>query len=169
MNEGRRSAEDQGAVLGAIVTVREAVPEDADFLAEGNIRMARETEQRELDPQTVLEGVRAALADAEKALYFVCEVDGQPVGQLMVTHEWSDWRNGDIWWIQSVYVLPECRRCGAFRALYDHVRETARASGVAGLRLYVEHENKTAQAAYQRLGMSNAGYVVMEEMLTDCG
>jgi ribosomal protein S18 acetylase RimI-like enzyme len=93
----------------------------------------------------------------------VAELDGRVVGQLMVTYEWSDWRNGAFWWIQSVYVLPEARRCGAFSALYSHVERLAKATpGVCGLRLYVELANERAQATYRRCGMTDAGYRVME-------
>lgn len=86
------------------------------------------------------------------------------VGQLMITHEWSDWRNGDIWWIQSVFVHPDHRRGGVFKTLYDHVRRVARDSKAAGLRLYVERENFNAQATYQKLGMKLTDYAVMEEL-----
>ncbi len=130
--------------------------------------MAMETENLALDPAAVDAGVRAALADPEKAIYFIAEIDGRVVGQLMITHEWSDWRNGDMWWIQSVYVLPDSRRRGVFRALYQHVRQQARALGVVGLRLYVEKENLPAQTTYSGLGMHLSHYLLMEEMLTRC-
>jgi len=147
-------------------TVRPARMDDDSFLAEGNRRIAAETEELALDPETVLAGVRAALEDPHKALYFVAEVDGRPAGMLMLTHEWSDWRNGDIWWIQSVYVFPEFRRGGVFRALYRHVSLLARESGVAGIRLYVEQENHAAIRTYGSLGMERTRYAVMEQMFS---
>jgi ribosomal protein S18 acetylase RimI-like enzyme len=109
-------------------------------------------------------GVSAALDDPSKALYFIAEVDGLPAGQLMITYEWSDWRNGVFWWIQSVYVVPEWRRRGVYRKLYAEVQRLARErSGVCGLRLYVERHNELAQGAYERLGMRRAAYEMFEE------
>jgi GNAT superfamily N-acetyltransferase len=145
------------------ITVRPAVAADADFLAHGNAAMALETEHKRLEPAVVGAGVRAALADPAKGLYFIAERDGTPVGQLMFTREWSDWRNGDFWWIQSVYVLPAARRSGVFRALFRHVEQLAASDrGVCGIRLYVERENVRAQATYRHCGLEDAGYVVME-------
>jgi len=145
------------------IAVRPAGAADADFLAHGNTAMALETEHKRLDPAVVGAGVHAALADPAKGLYFIAERDGQRVGQLMFTYEWSDWRNGMFWWIQSVYVLPEARRGGVFRALFRHVEQLAeRDPGVCGIRLYVERENTRAQATYRHCGMHDAGYVVME-------
>ena len=145
------------------ITVRPAIVADADFLAHGNSAMALETEHKRLEPALVGAGVRAALADPAKGLYFIAERDGTRVGQLMFTREWSDWRNGDFWWIQSVYVLPEARRSGVFRTLFRHVEQLAtRDPGVCGIRLYVERENVRAQATYRHCGLDDAGYVVME-------
>jgi len=145
------------------ITIRPASADDADFLARGNAAMALETEHKRLDPAVVSAGVRAALADPAKGLYFIAERDGQRVGQLMYTYEWSDWRNGMFWWIQSVYVLPEARRGGVFRALFRQVEQLAeRDPSVCGIRLYVERENTRAQATYRHCGMHDAGYVVME-------
>ena len=143
--------------------IRPALPADADFLAHGNAAMALETEHKHLDPAVVAAGVRAALSDTAKGRYFIAERDGVPVGQLMITYEWSDWRNGTFWWIQSVYVLPEARRSGVFRALFRHVEQLAAGDpGVCGIRLYVEHENTRAQATYRHCGLDDAGYAVME-------
>jgi len=145
------------------ITIRPAAAADADFLAHGNAAMALETEHKHLDAAVVGAGVRAALADVTKGRYFIAERDGQPVGQMMFTYEWSDWRNGTFWWIQSVYVLPQARRSGVFRALFRHVeRLAARDPGVCGIRLYVERENGRAQATYRHCGLTDAGYVVME-------
>ena len=144
--------------------IRDALPADQEFLAHGNEAMALETEHKTLDPRVVRRGVAAALAESAHGRYFVAEdATGTPVGQLMVTYEWSDWRNGQFWWIQSVYVLPGWRRRGVFRALYEHVDTLARASpAVCGLRLYVEADNVNAQRTYERCGMVDAGYRVME-------
>jgi ribosomal protein S18 acetylase RimI-like enzyme len=147
--------------------IRPAVPADADFLAHGNAAMALETEHKHLDPAVVAAGVRAALSDAAKGRYFIAERDGVPVGQLMITYEWSDWRNGTFWWIQSVYVLPEARRGGVFRALYRHLEHLAADDPtICGIRLYVERENSRAQATYTHCGMGDAGYVIMETVFT---
>jgi len=145
------------------IVIRAATAEDADFLARGNIAMALETEHKQLDPGVVAAGVRAALADPAKGLYFIAERDGQRVGQLMFTYEWSDWRNGTFWWIQSVYVLPQARRSGVFSALFRHVEQLAgRDPAVCGIRLYVERENVRAQDTYRHCGLHDAGYAVME-------
>ena len=125
--------------------LRRAVPADAPTIVEFNLRLAQESEGKTLDPATLAPGVAAGLADENKALYFVAEDNSAIVGQLMLTREWSDWRNGWIWWIQSVYVRAEFRRRGVFRALYQHVHGLAVADpGVIGLRLYVEHNNPVA-------------------------
>ncbi|HEY8666139.1 MAG TPA: GNAT family N-acetyltransferase [Tepidisphaeraceae bacterium] len=143
-------------------TIREGGMEDWPVLAEFNARLARETEALELDRPTLERGVRAALADRSKAIYFVAEAEGKVIGQLMITHEWSDWRNGDIWWIQSVYVEAAWRRRGIFTSLYRHVRQAAQAQGAVGLRLYVEPHNGVGIETYRQLGMRDAGYRVME-------
>ncbi|GAA4857520.1 GNAT family N-acetyltransferase [Luteimonas vadosa] len=125
--------------------------------------MAWETEKKRLDPVTVRQGIAAGLADPGKARYFVAESAGEPLGTLMLTREWSDWRNGAWWWIQSVYVGEAYRRRGVFAALYRHVESRARAApGVIGLRLYVEHGNEAAMRTYQSLGMRDAGYRIYE-------
>ena len=136
---------------------------DAPFIADGNIRMALETEQRQLDTKTVTAGVTAALEDASKGIYYIAEADGKPVGQMFITCEWSDWRNGNFWWIQSVYVVETFRGRGIFRALFEHVNAMARArKDVCGLRLYVEAENAQAKQVYSRLGMYETSYGVFE-------
>lgn len=150
------------------INVREATPEDAAVIAGYNSDMATETEGKALDPRQVEPGAAALLDDAAKGRYWVAFSDDRIVGQLMVTYEWSDWRNGNIWWIQSVYVHPECRRQGVFRALYRHVESLARATpGVIGLRLYVESGNTRAQQTYEALGMVKSNYLVMEAMLSN--
>jgi GNAT superfamily N-acetyltransferase len=152
--------------------VRPAHAADAGLLAQWAAAMALETEHKHLDPGTVHAGVAAGLADAARARYFIAmhdlpvaggETIGSAVGTLMFTNEWSDWRNGDWWWIQSVYVAPGHRRQGVYRALYRHVEQLARATpGVIGLRLYVERDNQRAQQAYAALGMVDAGYRIFE-------
>jgi GNAT superfamily N-acetyltransferase len=143
--------------------IRNAQSRDLDLIASGNAAMALETEHRRLEPATVRAGVQAAFDEPGRGRYFVAEFDGRVVGQLMITFEWSDWRNGVFWWIQSVYVAPEARRQGVFRALYGHVERLAKETpGVCGLRLYVENDNIRAQQTYLGCGMVNAGYLVME-------
>jgi len=144
-------------------SIRHAEPRDIPFLVDGNIAMALEAEHKHLDPDTVGRGVRAVFESPGHGRYFVAEVDGKVVGQAMYTREWSDWRAGDFWWLQSVYVVPEARRTGVFRALYRHIEALAEADpAVCGLRLYVERDNERAQRTYRRCGMQDAGYVVME-------
>lgn len=145
------------------VTIREACPEDAATIAAYNAAMAVETEGRTLDPALIDPGVRAVLADAANGRYWVAELDGKVAGQLLVTYEWSDWRNGRLWWIQSVYVPAEFRRRGVFTALYRHVEAKARQDAdCCGIRLYVEKDNGRAKATYRALGMSLTDYDVME-------
>ncbi|KAG2423857.1 hypothetical protein HXX76_015017 [Chlamydomonas incerta] len=128
--------------------------------------MAKETENLELPEATARAGVLGVLEGKTHAAYYLLEQSGQVVAQLMITLEWSDWRAADIWWIQSVYVRPECRRQGHFRALYAHVREECRRAGACGLRLYADAGNDRAHAAYEGLGMSSH-YKVFEDMFTD--
>jgi GNAT superfamily N-acetyltransferase len=147
------------------LSMRRATPADAPIVAEYNRRLAAETENKDLDPTILAAGVAAGLTDPSRALYFVAEEDGAVLGQMMITFEWSDWRNGMIWWIQSVYVRADARRRGVFRALYQHVYDLARQdSKVIGLRLYVENHNHAAQQTYQQLGMTPAGYLVFEKV-----
>jgi GNAT superfamily N-acetyltransferase len=144
--------------------IRPARAGDAAVICEFNRLMARETEDKDLDPAVLRLGVQAMLADPNKGQYFVAEIDGEVVGQLGVTCEWSDWRNGHFWWIQSVYIAASARRRGVFRRLYEHVVRSARERGdVIGVRLYVEHENHTAQQTYRQLGMEMTHYHVMEK------
>ncbi len=144
--------------------VREATVEDRDRIVEYNRAMARETEGRELDLATVRAGVEALLADPSRGRYFLAERGDTAVGQAMVTYEWSDWRNGRLWWIQSVYVAPVHRRSGVYRSLHEHVERLARARDAAGLRLYVERENEAARRTYERLGMEPSDYVMYEDV-----
>ena len=152
--------------------IRPATASDAGLLAQWAQAMALETEHKQLDAATVHAGVVAGIADPARARYFIAMQDaslagretiGNAVGTLMLTQEWSDWRNGDWWWIQSVYVAPQSRRQGVFAALYRHVEQLARDTrGVIGLRLYVERNNAGAQRTYAALGMRDAGYAIYE-------
>jgi len=147
------------------IAIRPARPEDAAVIAGFNRALAVETEDHDLDPAVIGPGVEEALRDPSKCRYFVAEVEGRVVGQTMVTFEWSDWRNGWLWWIQSVFVAPEARSRGVFKALHARVVEEARAAGVVGIRLYVFEPNARAREVYRRLGMRDAGYRVLEQML----
>lgn len=148
------------------VMIRDAEPNDADTLAEFNIAMAWETERKRLDRPTVAQGVRTVLAEASHGFYVVAIVAGEAAGSLLVTYEWSDWRCGQFWWIQSVYVKPEHRRLGIFKELYAFVRKQAmQRPDVCGLRLYVEQANHIAQKTYAQLGMEETPYHVYEELL----
>ena len=144
-------------------SIRQATPNDAAIIARFNALMAVETESKTLDAELLQKGVEALLADPSKGFYFLAESEGRVVGQTMITYEWSDWRCGDFWWIQSVYVAPAARRQGVFRALYRHLHDLARNDGqVCGFRLYVEQENRSAQQTYERLGMAPSHYRCFE-------
>jgi GNAT superfamily N-acetyltransferase len=144
--------------------IRPARETDVEVICEFNRLMARETEDKDLDLTVLRPGVTAMFADPNKGRYFVAELDGEVVGQLGITCEWSDWRNGNFWWIQSVYVRASARRKGVYRSLYEHVLKTAKVeSNVIGLRLYVEHDNHIAQETYRRLGMAMTDYHLMEQ------
>lgn len=145
------------------IHLRDATASDAGVIAGFNAAMAAETEGIALDPDRLASGVRAVLADRSKGFYLIAESDGEVAAQTLITYEWSDWRNGVFWWIQSVYVKPEFRGQGVFTRIYEHVAGLARASGnVCGLRLYVEHENERAQRTYERLGMRRTVYHMYE-------
>ena len=148
------------------IAVGRAATEDVAAVAQFNIAMAAETEDLALDPQTVHAGVAAVVSDDRRGFYLVARSDGKAVGSLMITYEWSDWRNGNLWWIQSVYVVPSARKQGIFRLLYDNVISLAKQSGdAAGVRLYVEKDNGGAQEVYRKLGMSETAYRVFEIIL----
>jgi len=143
--------------------IRKARITDTESIAEYNARLAWETEERRLNLPRVRKGVAALLRDSKKGVYFVAEETGQVIGQILITLEWSDWRNGNFWWIQSVYVAEEFRQRGVFRALYAHVYRLARSrKSVCGLRLYVDEHNHRAQEAYERLGMNESNYKFFE-------
>jgi GNAT superfamily N-acetyltransferase len=144
---------------------RDAVPDDATSIIEFQLAMARETEELDLDRDVLTRGVQAVFADESKGRYFVAENDGRVIGSLMITYEWSDWRNGTVWWIQSVYVIPEFRRRGIYAGLYAHVRAMVEPRPeIRGIRLYVDNRNTAAQQVYARLGMEGEHYRVFEWM-----
>jgi len=144
--------------------VRRATVADVDTIVAANIAIARETEDVGLHEDLVRLGVEHALEDDGAGVYYVCEDDGV-IGQLLVTREWSDWRNGVYWWIQSVYVAPRARRRGVYRALYAHVVEEARKASVLALKLYVDRDNHVARATYEALGMQRSQYDIYERDL----
>ena len=148
---------------GSAFRIRDARVTDAAIIARFNREMAWETESRKLSPQRVLRGVRALLADPAKGAYFVAESGGEVIGQLLITYEWSDWRNGNFWWIQSVFVAPEQRGRGVFKALHAHIeRRAGERKDVCGLRLYVDAHNTKAKEVYARLGMQATHYELWE-------
>ena len=142
------------------------------MIAAFNIRLAKETEDLALEPETICRGVEALFEDPSRGLYFVAESPetAEVAGQIMITYEWSDWRNGNIWWIQSVYVKPEFRGRGVFGALFEHVQELARARpGVCTLRLYMDKHNERARKAYGKAGLRETNYQVFELDLSQPG
>jgi ribosomal protein S18 acetylase RimI-like enzyme len=144
--------------------IRLAGPDDCDVLVGFAADMARETEGKDLDTTTLRRGIAALLVDAAKGLTYLLEEDEAAVATLSLTTEWSDWRNGWFWWIQSVYVRPASRGRGHYRRLHEFVMaEAAQRSDVYGLRLYVERENDGAQATYRALGMEETHYRLYEQ------
>ena len=146
------------------ITIRQATSADTEVLVEFNCSMAWETERTELAKNLVTAGVKALLDQPQRGFYLVAERSGSVVGALMVTSEWSDWRNGLFWWIQSVYVRDDCRRQGVFRCLYGHVQQLAETDPqVCGFRLYVERNNAVAQQTYTAIGMMETPYKIFEQ------
>lgn len=143
--------------------IREASASDITVLAQNNQALALETENLQLNSETILAGVSNAL-EREDCHYFVAELNGEVAGQTMITYEWSDWRNGVMWWIQSVYVQPEHRKKGVFRSLFNHIERLARNDPeVKALRLYVMENNPSGKNTYKNLGMEDSGYIVYEK------
>lgn len=150
------------------IHIRPAHLQDAEVLISFSGAMARETEDRNLDLVRLREGTLALLAASERGFFIVAEHEEgdhcRPVGQLMITFEWSDWRNGTFWWVQSVYVDPAWRRQGVYRSMHDLIVAKAQADpAVCGIRLYVEQNNQAAQSVYQRVGLAPSGYAVYEQ------
>ncbi len=153
------------AVNPAALTIRPPEPSELDWLVDMQLRMALETENLHLDRPTVTRGVRAVFDDPAKGRYLTAEMDGRPVGCLLTLGEWSDWRNGTVLWIHSVYVLPEYRGRGVYRAMYEHLKGKVQTDpALKGLRLYVDRNNKPAQSAYEKLGMNGEHYRLYEWM-----
>jgi len=147
-----------------MITIRKANQSDADAIIDFQLKMARETEELELNKATVTKGVNAVFEDRSRGQYFVAEDEGKVIASLLITFEWSDWRNCNVWWFQSVYVLPEYRRRGIFRKMYNLIKSLAGAEDAGGLRLYVETKNIRARKTYEALGMSSEHYAFYEWM-----
>jgi len=149
------------------ISVRKARTSDIVLITDFNARMALETERKKLDLNVLRRGVTAVISNPAKGTYYVAESDGEVVGQTLVTYEWSDWRNGTFWWIQSVYVPEQWRGKKVFATLYKHIEQMAQsAPAVCGLRLYVERHNARAQATYEKLGMTKTEYDLFERDFT---
>ncbi len=147
------------------IRYRDAQRTDAGDILDFQIAMARETEEVALDREICRRGVEAVFADATKGKYFVAEADDGVIASLLITYEWSDWRDGNVWWIQSVYVRPEARGQRVYAGLYDHIRQLAmKDANVRGIRLYVDRRNTRAQEVYRRSGMNGDHYLVYEWM-----
>lgn len=144
------------------ITIREASDADVPVIAAFNSAMAHETEGKTLNIETVQAGARGLLAQPQYGFYLLAESKGEVVGSLMITYEWSDWRNGVFWWVQSVYVLPNWRGQGVYRALHEETLRRAVKAQACGIRLYVEQDNQNARAVYQRLGMEETPYRLYE-------
>lgn len=148
------------------VIIRLGEMSDLDTLVQFNMAMARETENRDLDPETVTHGVKTVLMGNAHGFYNVAEYEDQVLGALLITFEWSDWHCARYWWIQSVYVKPEYRQQGVYSRLYMHTKALAKQQpGVCGMRLYADVNNTSAHQTYEKLGMHKTDYVVFEEML----
>jgi len=147
-----------------MITIRKAILADSPSIADFQLKMAWETERMTLDPDVVIKGVKAVFEDPSRGQYYVAEATGRVIASLLITFEWSDWRNCNVWWFQSVYVVPEFRRQGIFRNMYANIRNIAEEQDIAGLRLYVETKNERARKTYEALGMSSEHYSFYEWM-----
>lgn len=147
-----------------MIIIRKATPKDATVIIDFQQKMAWETEQMTLIEEIIIKGVKAVFDDPSRGQYWVAEDNGIVAASLLITYEWSDWRNNNVWWFQSVYVLPEFRRTGIFRAMYQHIKNEADEHNIAGLRLYVETNNLKAQHTYEALGMKSLHYKMYEWM-----
>ena len=145
------------------MNIRKSLNKDIDVIARYNYNLAYETENKILNMNILTKGVEAIIKDENKGIYHVCEINGEVVGQIMYTFEWSDWRNGTFLWIQSVYVNKEFRGMGVFKALYKFIRDIAdNDNNICGIRLYVEKENTIAKKTYKNIGMKECNYYIYE-------
>jgi GNAT superfamily N-acetyltransferase len=147
-----------------MILIRKAELSDAASIIDFQLRMARETEDINLIPEIVKKGVDAVIHDPSKGQYYVADSGGNVVASLLITFEWSDWRNCNVWWFQSVFVAPGFRRIGIFRKMYSHIKQLAEEQDIAGLRLYVETKNSVARKTYEALGMNSEHYAFYEWM-----
>ena len=147
-----------------MITIRKAIPADSSVIIDFQQKMAWETEHMTLVPEVINKGVNAVFSDSARGQYWIAVDQEKIVASLLITYEWSDWRNCNVWWFQSVYVLPEFRRKGIFRSMYRFIKEEAERNGIGGLRLYVETNNKKAQLTYEALGMQSLHYKMYEWM-----
>jgi GNAT superfamily N-acetyltransferase len=147
-----------------MISIRKAKTQDAPAIVDFQKKMAWETEKLILVPETVEKGVNTVFSNNSLGQYWIAEVADTLIASLLITYEWSDWRNTNVWWFQSVYVVPDFRRKGIFRSMYNHIKEEADKNGIAGLRLYVETNNTRAQKTYEALGMQNEHYKMYEWM-----
>ncbi len=148
-----------------MILIRKALPADAQLISSFQVKMAMETENISLQPDVVREGVDAVVKDPVKGCYYIAQIENTIAGSLLVTYEWSDWRNGWILWIQSVYVLPEFRKTGIFKHLYNHVKQMVEQDpAMFGIRLYVDKTNNNAIKTYTRSGMNGNHYRLFEWM-----
>jgi GNAT superfamily N-acetyltransferase len=152
------------------ITVRPATADDLEAIVASNLALAQETEARQLERETVRSGVRRLLTEPSWGVYYLAELNGRVIGQVLITYEWSDWRDGMFWWIQSVYVAPAARNRGVYRALHTWIERKARQTpGVCGLRLYVDRHNARARQVYARLGLQRTEYCLYESDWSGCG
>jgi GNAT superfamily N-acetyltransferase len=145
-----------------MLIIRKAVPDDAGKIISFQLAMASETEDLSLDNSIVTRGVKAVFEAPGRGMYYVAVDNGAVIASLLITYEWSDWRNTDVWWFQSVYVIPSYRRKGIFRIMYSHIKQEAEEKNIAGLRLYVESNNEPARKTYEAMGMSSQHYTMYE-------
>lgn len=147
------------------ITISTGITSDVEAIAGFQVAMAQESEGTTLQLDTLLQGVQSVMEDESKGTYIVARKDGEPIGSLLLTREWSDWNNAWYWWIQSVYVAPACRRQGVYRSMYQYVKQLAKENGVAQIRLYVDKTNRRGQRTYKALGMHASHYLLYEEEL----
>jgi GNAT superfamily N-acetyltransferase len=145
-----------------MLTIRKAQRTDTEAIIDFQQKMAWETEEMKLVPEIISGGVNGVFDDPSRGQYYVAETSGQIIASLLITYEWSDWRNSNVWWFQSVYVLPDHRRNGVFRNMYAFIKREAQNNNIAGLRLYVESNNVRARKTYEALGMDSQHYTMYE-------